>query len=192
MNILSACQISVHILHKAQRKIIIIWNGTILSDSGFESHVDRKIDLRKNKPSPPFQIWIENVARRISRSKRFSVLVVFTESPGTKLNPLTSGAGGRVSLMGNLRDSLLPCTIKSSCQVWTGESPPFPQEAYREVLCGGGYSFSRVQRKDHPSWSNGSISYHTSLVRIVIKILYSLPPLFFYCCDWGSGYKLKG
>lgn len=39
------------------------------------------------------------------------------------------------------------------------------------MLCGGGYSFSRVQSKDHPSWSNGSISYHPSLVRIVVKIL---------------------
>ena len=49
MNILSACQVLVHTLHKAQGKVSTIHNGTILTDSDFESHVDRKIDLRKMK-----------------------------------------------------------------------------------------------------------------------------------------------
>lgn len=50
MNILSAYQVLVHSLHKAQGEIINIWKGTFLSDIGFESHVNRKkVDSRKKK-----------------------------------------------------------------------------------------------------------------------------------------------
>lgn len=42
MTILSAYQLLVHTLPTAQGEINHIWKGTILSDTGFESHVDRK------------------------------------------------------------------------------------------------------------------------------------------------------
>lgn len=49
MTILSAYQVLAH-THKAQGKIINTWEGTILSDTAFDSHVDRKkIDSRKKK-----------------------------------------------------------------------------------------------------------------------------------------------
>jgi len=41
MNILSTYQVLAH-TYKAQGKIINTWEGTILSNIGFDSHVDRK------------------------------------------------------------------------------------------------------------------------------------------------------
>ena len=56
MNILSAYQALVCTLHKTQGKIINIWKGTILSDTGFETNLDREIDYRKKKWSSFMQI----------------------------------------------------------------------------------------------------------------------------------------
>ena len=84
-----------------------------------------------------------------------------------------------VNVMLHPRGTFLPHTIKSSCQVWTGASPPSPQGGQREVLCGGGDSFSRGGRSDHPSWSNGRISYHPSPVRMVVAIMAFPLQLFF-------------
>ena len=118
------------------------------------------------------QIWIENIAKGIlKKKKKMYIYIYFGCFYWKSRDQAEFTYRFWVNVMLHPRGAVLPHIIKSGCQVWTGASPPSPQGGWREVLCGGGDSFSRVGRSDHPSWSNGRISYHPSPVRMVVAIL---------------------
>lgn len=78
------------VLHKTEGKTIHIWNGTILSDIGFESHNARKNRFQKKEVVISHADLDWKHSQRNIEKEEILFLVVFTESARTKLNSFTT------------------------------------------------------------------------------------------------------